>query len=90
MKSIFSPKNLDVYSAELGVNWKDKDVIEMLQKFYATRSADTCFHCISDILGSLLIALNCKRKLRGIEPVDLSQLENPSLRAALIHRVGKA
>ena len=89
MKSIFSV-NSDHDSLESLIDWNDKQVIDLLEKFYETRSLDTCSECILDIMVSSLTALNCKRMLRDKDPVDLELLKIPSLiRATLVDRVGK-
>ena len=87
MKSIFSV-NSDHDSWESLIDWNDKQVIDLLEKFYETRSFDTCFEYLLDIMVSFLTSLNCKRALRK-DPVDLELLNIPSLRAALDNRAGK-
>ena len=92
MKSMFSV-NSDQDSNVLDslIDWNnDKQVIDLLERFYQTRSLDTCSECILDIMVSSLTALNCKRMLRDKDPVDLELLKIPSLiRATLVDRVGK-
>lgn len=68
MKSIFAVK-LDQDSNVLDslIDWNDKQVIDLLEKFYETRSLDTCFECILNIIVSLLTGLNCKREITGKE-----------------------
>ena len=89
MKSIFSV-NSDHDSLESLIDWNDNQVIDLLERFYETRSLDTCSECILDIMVSSLTALNCKRMLRDKDPVDLELLKIPSLiRATLVDRVGK-
>lgn len=91
MKSLFSSPYSNIETGELDIliDWSDSKVVDLLQKFYESSSANTCLHCITDILGSLLIALNCKRAVRGKGPVDVKLLQEPVLRTALMHRVGK-
>ena len=89
MKSIFSV-NSDHDSLESLIDWNDKQVIDLFERFYEKRSLDTCSECILDIMVSSLTALNCKRMLRDKDPVDLELLKIPSLiRATLVDRVGK-
>lgn len=86
MKSIFSV-NSDHDSCESLVDWKDKQVIDFLEKFYEKRSLDTCSECLLDIMVSFLTSLNRQRMLRDKNPVDLELLNIPTLRVALDNRV---
>ena len=82
-ESIFhsSNKYLDKLEAiDIIANWSDIKLVQALEMLYKRKIKDSCFICLVEMIGKLLIKLNCKRESRGENRVDMSLFSIPVLK----------